>query len=224
MSFKKSFLVRHLRARPRLFISGFVGLLVSQVMPYWMALHEVTRMIISWNVGAILYLILGGIMMARSTHQDIRLRASQEDEGDVVILILVIITALVSLASIVAELAASKDIHGLLKYWHIGLAGLTILTSWAFTHMMFALHYAHEYYKIKPKKISEVGLAFPGDDKPDYSDFLYFAFVIGTSGQTADVSFTTTAMRRVGLVHCILSFMFNTTLLALTINIAASLI
>lgn len=130
--------------------------------------------------------------------------------------------AIVSLGAIVAELAVAKDIHGTLRYAHIGLAALTILSSWAFTQVMFALHYAHDYY------VSEVrgnpgGLAFPGGHAPDYGDFLYFACVIGTSGQTADVSFTSRVMRRTGLVHCVLAFFFNTTLVALTINIASGL-
>jgi uncharacterized membrane protein len=111
----------------------------------------------------------------------------------------------------------------MLKYAHIGLAIFTIMSSWAFTHMMFALHYAHDYFanciNSKPP-----GLEFPGEEAPDYGDFLYFAFVIGTSGQTADVSFTSNAMRRIGLLHCVLAFLFNTTVLALTINIAASLL
>jgi uncharacterized membrane protein len=88
---------------------------------------------------------------------------------------------------------------------------------------MFALHYAHDYYA-RVIRGEPGGLAFPGGEAPDYGDFLYFACVIGTSAQTADVGFTCRQMRRTGLVHCVLAFFFNTTLLALTINIASSLL
>jgi uncharacterized membrane protein len=106
---------------------------------------------------------------------------------------------------------------------HIALAVLTVLTSWVFTQFMFATHYAHEYYSALSRGL-EPGLQFPGTNVPDYLDFVYFACVIGTSGQTADVSISSKPMRRVGLIHCVLAFFFNTTLIALTINIAASLI
>ena len=87
---------------------------------------------------------------------------------------------------------------------------------------MFALHYAHDYYA-NLAQAPHGGLDFPGGQLPDYGDFLYFACVIGTSGQTADVSFTSRRMRRTGTVHCVLAFFFNTTLIALTINIASGL-
>ena len=88
--------------------------------------------------------------------------------------------------------------------------------------MMFAMHYAHDFYVSRAKGLSG-GLSFPEEDNPEYGDFCYFAYIIGTSGQTADVSFTNKAMRRVGLAHCVLAFLFNTSVLALMINIAASL-
>jgi len=87
---------------------------------------------------------------------------------------------------------------------------------------MFALHYAHQFHAAQGRG-DPPGLLFPGDETPAYSDFFYFAAVIGTSGQTADVSFSSRAMRRIGTVHCILSFLFNTTVLAMMINIAAGL-
>lgn len=146
-----------------------------------------------------------------------------QDEGKFVILTVVTIASVFNLAAIVAELAVAKNMFGMQKYLHIGLAAFTIVSSWAFTHMMFALHYAHDYYVARTNG-QPVGLEFPGEEHPDYGDFLYFAFVIGTSGQTADVNITSRAMRRIGLLHCVLAFLFNTTVLALTINIAAGLL
>ncbi|MCX7174594.1 MAG: DUF1345 domain-containing protein [Proteobacteria bacterium] len=192
-------------------------------LPSAVALHEITRWIIGWNIGACLYLLLAARMMFWSSHERMRTRALQQDEGRIIILVLVVSSAIMCLGAIVAELGISKDIHGTLRYAHIALAALTILSAWAFTQVMFALHYAHDYYAAEARGNSG-GLLFPGGHAPDYGDFLYFACVIGTSGQTADISFTTRTMRRTGLVHCILAFFFNTTLVALTINIAASLL
>lgn len=161
-------------------------------------------------------------MIFFSTHEKMKVRARLEDEGKFVILFLVVTAAVVSLAAIILELTVVRDMHGVIKYQHIALAAFTIIVSWAFTHTMFALHYAHDYYQRILKETSG-GLDFPGKDLPDYSDFLYFAYIIGTSGQTADVSLSSRATRRIGTIHCVLAFFFNTTVLALTINIASGL-
>lgn len=216
-------LIKLIIARPRLFSSAVVGLATVLLLPPSIALHQVTRAIIGWNVGACLYLVLAARMMFWSSHERMRTRALQQDDGRIIILVLVVSAAIMSLGAIVAELAVSKDMHGTLRYAHIALAALTILSAWAFTQVMFALHYAHDYYAAEARG-NTGGLQFPGGHAPDYGDFLYFACVIGTSGQTADISFSNRTMRRTGLVHCILAFFFNTTLVALTINIAASLL
>ena len=215
-------LIRQIKARPRLVAAAVVGTLVAAFLPHDLAQHEITRLIVGWNAGAVLYILMALHMIFWSDHDKIRMRACMQDEGQFVVLCLVVTAAVVSLAAIVAELAVVKDMHGTLRYAHIGLAALTIVSSWAFTHIMFALHYAHDYY-VALARSHEGGLAFPGGEQPDYGDFLYFACIIGTSGQTADVSFVSRHMRRVGTVHCILAFFFNTTVLALTINIASGL-
>ena len=102
------------------------------------------------------------------------------------------------------------------------LACLAVAASCFLAHTSFALHYAHDYYAAVCHS-RPAGLQFPGEDAPDYGDFFYFAAVIGTSGQTADVSFVSKPMRRIGSMHCILAYLFNTTVLALLINIGASL-
>jgi uncharacterized membrane protein len=215
------FVAHQFRARPRLIISGLVGALVILLLRYSFGQSTITHYILGWNVGAWLYLLLAIHMMSSSTQETIKKRACQQDEGQRVILVIVIVAAVVSLAAIVVQLAAVKHVSGNEKYAHITLAGLTLLSSWAFTHVMFALHYAHDYY-VAVVKGKPSGLDIPGESAPDYWDFLYVAIVIGTSGQTADVSFSSKSMRRVALVHCLVAFMFNTTLLALTINVAAS--
>jgi uncharacterized membrane protein len=212
-----------IRARPLLITSIALGLVVVLAMPTALGLHTVTRIIIGWNVTTCIYLLLGCAMVLRSTPEQIQRRARIQDDGKLLILSLVILAALFALSAVVIELAVVKEVKTNQKYAHMLLAGLTIASSWGFTHMIFALHYAHDYYAARAKNLPG-GLNFPDDDAPDYSDFLYFAFVIGTSGQTADVAFTSKSMRRIGLVHCVVAFVFNTTVLALTINIAASLI
>lgn len=214
--------IRVIMARPRLFTCVLIGIATTLLLPQALAPHLITRSIIGWNAGACLYLLFAFRMMFWSSHERMRSRALQQDEGRILMLALVVIAAIAGLGAIVAELAVAKDIHGELRIAHIGLAALTILSSWAFTQTMFALHYAHDYYASEARG-NQGGLAFPGGHAPDYGDFLYFACVIGTSGQTADVSFTSRAMRRIGLLHCILAFFFNTTLIALTINIASGL-
>ena len=216
-------LTRQIRIRPRLFISGTVGLVVAMLLPLVVDTRDVTRLILGWNAGAWLYLISAGWMMARSDPCDISRRSRHQDEGALAILTLVVIAALASLGAIVAELSQAKDLSGSIRLAHIALAVTTIVASWAFTQMMFALHYAHDFYAAVSRG-QPGGLIFPDTPEPDYIDFLYFAAVIGTSGQTADVSISGKGMRRVSLVHCVLAFMFNTSLIALLINVASGLI
>ncbi len=221
-NFSRPFAIRLLLARPRLFSSIAIGVATALLLPESVAQQVVTRAIIGWNVCAVLYLVLAMKMMFWSSHERMRTRALQHDEGSTVVLLLVITAALMCIGAIVAELAVVKDLKGTIRYAHIALAALTIASSWAFTQTMFALHYAHDYY-VSAIHGEHGGLDFPGGHPPDYGDFLYFASVIGTSGQTADVSFSSRKMRRTGTVHCVLAFFFNTTLVALTINIASGL-
>jgi uncharacterized membrane protein len=213
---------RLVRARPRLFIAAALAIAVGVLLPNAVAHDPVTRSLIAWNAGAGFYVALAVVMMARSSHHRMRRRAQQQDDGQLVILILVVVAAVASLAAIGGELAVVKDMHGPLKIAHIALAGATVIVSWAFIQVMFALHYAHDYYAAACHGLPP-GIKFPDDDEPDYGDFFYFAAVIGTSGQTADVSFVSKPLRRVGSLHCILAYLFNTTVLALLINIGASL-
>jgi len=210
------------RVRPRLYIVAVIGVLTGLLLPRDIASQPVTRWLIAWNVGTWLYIVLSAVMMIRSSKGHMRHRAQLQDDGKYAILGLVVIAAIASLVAIAFELAVVKDLHGWIKSAHVGLAGLTVMSSWSFIQIMFALHYAHEYYMAachgrKP------GLDFPDDPDPDYGDFFYFSVVIGTSGQTADVSFVTKPMRRIGSLHCILAYLFNTTVLALLVNIGASL-
>ena len=216
-------LVRQVRARPRLVVAAAVAVLCGLLLPDALASHPVTRALLAWNVGTLLYVALATVMMMRSSDSRIRQRARLQDEGAVVILVLVIVAALASLAAIAGQLTLAKSMTGVPRVAHMALAGTTVVTSWAFIQVMFCLHYAHQYYA-SAEAGRTAGLQFPGEDRPTYGDFFYFAAVIGTSGQTADVAFVSKSMRRIGSVHCILAYLFNTTVLALLINIGSSLI
>ncbi|HTT14008.1 MAG TPA: DUF1345 domain-containing protein [Burkholderiaceae bacterium] len=220
---RKNPILALIRTRPRLLIAIAIALVTLLLLPQSFAHQAVTRALVAWNVGTTLYVLLATVMMTRSSREGLQRRAQREDEGRYVVLVLVIIAVIASLAAIAGELLVSKDSQGHLKLAHIALAAVTVLSSWAFMHLIFALHYAHDFYAALARGKTP-GLAFPGEGKPGYGDFFYFAAIIGTSGQTADVEFTTSAMRRIGTVHCILAFFFNTAVLALAINIAASVL
>jgi uncharacterized membrane protein len=210
--------VKFLKAQPRFFTAALVCALLWFLLPRdWRAS---TRLLVAWDCATGLYLIMALVMMARSNIDRIRYRAALQDEGQMVILVLTIITALVSLAGIVAQMATAKGLKGHDEWQHVALAGLTVLLSWTFTHTMFAIHYAHEYY-VGPENELTRGLEFPGNEEPDYWDFVYYSFIIGTACATADVNVTSKNMRKVTTLHCVVAFFFNTTILALTVNIGA---
>jgi uncharacterized membrane protein len=211
--------IRIVRARPRLFIAAAIGAVVIALCPW--AWSVPTRLLVGWDVGIALYLGLALRMMAVAQIRHIRLRARMQDEGQYTILALTAAAALASLGAIVVLLGTTGPTDR--QPGHLALAIVTILLSWAFTHIMFALHYAHEFYDENGGKGG--GLNFPGDlQEPDYWDFVYFSFVIGMTSQVSDVSITCRPIRHTVSAHGIISFIFNAALLALTVNIAASAI
>ncbi len=212
-----------LARRPRLSLAFACAIITFILLTCCWPGHVVARCLLAYNLGALLYLVLAGRMMLDFDEATIRNRARQLNDGQFGILFGVVIASILALLAIAAQLAVAKDFSGLSRSAHLALAGLTVFTSWSFTQVMFALHYAHDFYHV-PDDCPPGGLAFPGTATPNYLDFLYLACSIGTSGQTADVTFTSSALRRVGLLHCVLAFFYNATLIALTINIAAGLI
>ncbi|MEA2945857.1 MAG: hypothetical protein QOI40_1187 [Alphaproteobacteria bacterium] len=211
--------IRIVRARPRLFISALVVVVVIALCPSdW---RIATRLLVGWDFGLALYLGLLLHMMSVAEVRHIRMRAKLQDEGQITVLTLTAIAALASLGAIVALLGMSEV--GNRDTGHLTLALTTIFLSWMFTHSMFALHYAHEFYDENGGKGG--GLMFPGDlHEPDYWDFVYFSFVIGMTSQVSDIVITCRPIRHTVTAHGVISFFFNVTLLALTVNIAASAI
>ncbi len=206
--------MRVLYARPRTFISLAAGILVCLLLP---GSHRlVTRLLFGWDALIAVYLVLVYSMMLNNDHQHIRRSAAMQDDGRFVILLVTAIGAFASIAAIVSELGAHRGAA------ELTIAITTIALSWAAVHTTFALHYARDYYRHPPG-----GLQFPSGDKEDhadYWDFVYFSFVIGMTAQVSDVGITDKTIRRTATAHGIVSFIYNTALLALTVNIAASAI
>jgi uncharacterized membrane protein len=208
--------VRVVYARPRTFISMAIGIAGFFLLPD--TLRLVTRLLIGWDIFITFYLVLAYIMMGRCGLAHIRRNAALQDDGRFLILLVTALGAFASIAAIVFELGTSHR-----DALELTLATVTIALSWAAVHTTFALHYAHEFYR----GTRSGGLDFPKgheDEDPDYWDFVYFSFVIGMTAQVSDVGVTDRMIRRTATAHGIVSFIFNTALVALMVNIAASAI
>jgi uncharacterized membrane protein len=191
---------------------GIAVTLALVLMPWCPA----TRILIGWDCSVTLYLMLICRLMARDSIARIRERAAVEDEGAIALLVLTTAAAIASLAAVVAELGQSPTTY------QVTLGIGTILLSWAFMHTIFALHYAHEFYgEGGDQRIG--GLVFPGDEAPDYWDFLYYSLVVAMTAQVSDVQITSKVIRRLTAAHGVISFFFNVTVLALTVNIVSTL-
>jgi len=208
--------VRVVYGRPRTFIALAIGVIAFLLLPGTLRLP--TRLVVGWDVFTVLYLVLAYIMMLRCDVAHIHRSAILQDDGRFLILMITTLGALASLAAIVLELGASKGNPA-----GLALAIVTIVLSWGMVHTAFALHYAHDFYRGKKPG----GLQFPSGDahaEADYWDFVYFSFVIGMTAQVSDVGITDKIIRRTATVHGIISFVFNTALIALMVNIAGSAI
>lgn len=208
-----------LRIRPRLLTGIAVGIAAGVASSTFF--NGQSRLLIGWDAGIALYLVTTWTMMIQSDVHELRLRAARHDEGEWTIILLAMAATLLSLVAIGAELlrASAGDPLRILR---AAAAAVTILMSWLFIHTIMAQHYAHDYYL---REGSGPGLIFPDHIKePDYWDFTYFSFTIGVAAQTADIAIASPRIRRVALAHSVLSFFFNTAILALAINVGASLL
>ncbi len=212
-------LTRFLQARWRLLFSTVVCVLLVVFLPE--SYRLLSRLLMGWDAGIALYLTLVLWMFARSDVARMRREAALQDEGRFVIPILTVTAALASLAAIVFWLRTSSDTETI-ELRILALLFLTTLLSWTFIHIIFAVHYAHEYYASHRGKGG--GLRFPGDPEPNYWEFQYFAFSIGTATQVSDVAVTSRTIRRTVTAHGMIAFVFNVTLIALTVSIASDAI
>lgn len=202
----------------RLVISTAVGVAVTLALTTTDS-RLPTKLLVGWDVGVGLYLLLIYWQVSGAPVNHIRRRAAIQDEGAAALLILVPAAAIASLAAVVAELGNTQSVNA---WANLAIGMGTILLSWLFMHVSFALHYAHEYYgEGSDDQIG--GLKFPGLQGPDYWDFLYFSFVIAMTSQVSDVAITSKVIRRVANLHGVVSFFFNISVLALTVNMVSNL-
>jgi uncharacterized membrane protein len=154
-----------------------------------------------------------------------RERAQAQDEPSVVLFLILLLANLACVAAITVLMQQSRDLSGLESALNLALSVVALAVSWLFIQAIFTFHYAHRYYfEEKQGEPDGPGLLFPGGLDPDYFDFLYFAHVVGMTSQVSDVQVTSREMRRLTLVHSVLSFGFNMLILALSINVVAGLL
>ena len=211
---------RSVQNRPHFFIALIFGVIVASLLAWLTSWKWSTILLASWNGSISLYLLHVWKLMRSADHSQMQQQAKKQDESKWVIMLIVLLAITMSLVAILVQLSQLPSGH-YEKLGHVALALLTIISAWLFMHTVFALHYAHDFYMALSRNEENGGLDFPGTEHPTYPDFLYFSYIIGTSAQTADVSITNKHMRLLNLFHAVLSFGFNTTLLAICINVAA---
>jgi len=180
------------------------------------------RGLLGWCVGIAVYLLLAWWLCARFDSKRTRARAQAQDEPSAVLFLMMLLATLACVAAIVIMMQQLRSLSGIERTLHIVLSMAALGASWLFIQTMFAFRYAHRYYQ--EEKLNErngAGLRFPGDLEPDYFDFLYYAHVVGMTSQVSDVQVTSREMRRLTMVHGVLSFGFNMLILALSINLVA---
>jgi uncharacterized membrane protein len=217
--------VRHFLTVPwiRFGVASGLGVAVFLAIPAGFGVP--LRALWSWDAGVATLLILIADMILRSTTDHMRLRAATQDPGRSILLAAIIAGSLVS---VVGLLTIQKALKGGIEAAAAPLLTIvsTIVLSWLLVHAVFSLHYAHAYYGPATEEDDADGLIggleFPEEPKPDYWDFMYFSFVVGMTCQVSDVQISGRQLRRLALFHGIVSFFFNTIILALTINILAS--
>ncbi len=220
---QNSYIPAFIRGRPRLFAAAVVGVVAAVLLPHSMALH--TRAVVAWDVMVTVFLIATAHLFSIQMPEHMPADAAAQQEGEWTIFWITVGAVAASFAVILLEFSASKDAPAAERGLHVGLVAFTLLASWLMTHIVFAMRYAHEYYEIAPGRIEiDKGLEFPGEDDPDYWDFAYFSLILGMTFQVSDVQITSRTLRRLATAHSLLGFLFNTVIIALTVNIAASLL
>ncbi len=216
-------LLHSLLARKRLFVGIAAGWIVFALLPARHAL--LARALVGWDAGALVFLALIFVMFSSRNQIHLAHDAAAQEEGEWTIFAVTIAGVTASFAAIIGEFAVIKGVPRSVRVAHIGLIVATLLLSWLVTQSLFALRYAHEYYQSRRRDAKpDGGLIFPGQHPPDYWDFAYFALVLGMTFQVSDVQIASRKFRRLALLHGFLGFLFNTVILALSVNVGASLL
>jgi uncharacterized membrane protein len=207
------------REHPRLWIAFIAGVAVFFFLPgHWSLL---SRVLVCWNCGVLLFLVTVGLWMTRQTAEQICTKYIEEDETAPFILAVVISAAVASLAAIIEPLATIKQVTGPVRAAHFALAALTLINSWLLVPLMFTTHYADMFYSAKQDNRP---LHFPNTPMPVFWDFAYFSFTISAACQTADVATECASIRKVVIAQTLISFLFNASILGFAINVTAGLI
>ena len=182
-----------------------------------------TRVASGWDAGVALFLVLSVMRLARTrSTEEIRRRAAELDDAGAAVLPLSILAACASIAIVIGEAATAPKAEAAASAI---LALTTVALSWCFIHLIFAQHYAHGFYGPAAEGGGHRGgLVFPGEDEPDYWDFIHFALIIGVASQTADIQIADRRLRRIASIHSVTAFVFNTVIVALAVNFAINLI
>lgn len=207
----------HLPASLRLVAGAAAGLTAWALSPAHY--HTLVRLIMGWDVFGIVTLSLIWTAIYTADANRIRAVAASEDLSRLLSFVFVLVAAAASLLAVVVLLGTSHGLPPATLVRHIALSAVAVAASWLLVHTVFTLRYAHTYYDAQPNGSDVGGLDFPGGEKePNYLDIAYFAFVIGMTAQTADVSISGRPQRRLALLHGLISFVFNTALVALVIS------
>jgi uncharacterized membrane protein len=211
-------------ARPRLVFAFTGGVVVGLATHFIGGLQSSTAVILGWDALCLSFIASLLRSMMECSIVQIRARAVEDDEGRATILAVVLVATVIAIAAVALELSLAKGAHGLERGLRIALAFATVAASWFMVHLIFAVHYAHGFYGHDTgAAVGGGGLRFPGEEEPDYWDFVHFAVIIGVAGQTADIEIAAKPLRRLCTVHALFSFAFNTVIVALTINLLAGL-
>jgi uncharacterized membrane protein len=215
-------LIVHLHPIKRILIGlGLAG--VTYVLTEQAKLAGLLKLMLLWDVFALVYVLLCWIIFFAKDAYQIRQNARKEDGSRTLVSILIIVASFASM-TMVTLMVLSKEIKESAIYVPVAVAG--ILLSWVMVHTIFTIHYANLYYDddVEDSSRHAGGLEFPGKTpRPTYLDFAYFSFVIGMTFQVSDVEISSHKLRRVALLHGLLSFVLNTFVVALTINLIAGL-
>jgi len=183
--------------------------------------------IAAWNAVAVVILALDWLTILTTPQRKIRQLAQQQDLSRFLVFLFVVVTSSAALFAVGFLVSLKRSQTGYHFIIHLLLTLLTVIFSWSLVHTVYGLRYAHAFYGDSDEPGANRhagGLVFPGDRSPDYFDFAYFSFVVGMTCQVSDVQITSRHMRRITLVHSVLSFGFNTMILALLINTVSGLL
>ena len=212
-------------ARHRLVLGLVAGVVVFLISRGY--LRFASAAIAGWNAFALVILALDWLTILTTPLRKIRELAQQQDLSRSLIFLFVVVTACAALFAVGFLVSVKKSQTGAHFVIHLLLTLSTVIFSWMLVHTVYGLRYAHAFYGDSDEpgvNRHAGGLIFPGNRPPDYFDFAYFSFVVGMTCQVSDVQITSRRMRRLTLVHSILSFGFNTFILALLINTVSGLL